>query len=201
MRPLQKTPAPGCRPTVRNARHHQRALNGFAEEKPHFETLPLLPLRSVLKLERRVSYRRQPSERPVRLASGLSLNYLGCSTHRVAIGNSSARLREARPPCVKRAGSNCEDDGRVHPSLLLHMLPKGFGRTWYLGCPANVPWHATGAYSHSNAPEPTAAAGTGRLPRADLRLPCHDPQFHAALPCNTKKCSLLSWSAYHLTRH
>ena len=50
--------------------------------------------------------------------------------------------------------------------------------------------YQAGAYSHSNAPEPT-----GRRSRpttaSDLRLPCDDPQFHAALPCNTKKCSLL----------
>jgi hypothetical protein len=45
--------------TVANPRVHattQRVINeAFAEEKPHLNTLPLLPFRSVLKLERRVS--------------------------------------------------------------------------------------------------------------------------------------------------
>ena len=35
----------------------QRVVNeAFAEEKPHLNTLPLAPFRSVLKLERRVSH-------------------------------------------------------------------------------------------------------------------------------------------------
>jgi transposase len=46
--------------TVANPRVHattQRVVNeAFAEEKPHLKTLPLLPFRSVLKLERRVSH-------------------------------------------------------------------------------------------------------------------------------------------------
>jgi len=45
---------------VANPRVHattQRVVNeAFAEEKPHLKTLPLLPFRSVLKLERRVSH-------------------------------------------------------------------------------------------------------------------------------------------------
>ena len=46
--------------TVANPRVHattQRVVNeAFAEEKPHLKTLPLLPFRSLLKLERRVSH-------------------------------------------------------------------------------------------------------------------------------------------------
>jgi transposase len=46
--------------SVANPRRHattQRVVNdAFAEEKPHLKTLPLLPFRSVLKLERRVSH-------------------------------------------------------------------------------------------------------------------------------------------------
>jgi hypothetical protein len=39
--------------------------------------------------------------------------------------------------------------------------------------------------------EAAPAAEPADCREPDLRLPCHDPQFHAALPCNTKKCSLL----------
>jgi len=46
--------------TVANARVHattQRVVNeAFAEEKPHLKTLPFVPYRAVLKLERRVSH-------------------------------------------------------------------------------------------------------------------------------------------------
>jgi transposase len=46
--------------TIANPRVHattQRVINeAFAEEKPHLKTLPLVPFRSVLKLERRVSH-------------------------------------------------------------------------------------------------------------------------------------------------
>jgi hypothetical protein len=46
--------------TIANPRVHattQRVVNeAFAEEKPHLRTLPLLPFRSLLKLERRVSH-------------------------------------------------------------------------------------------------------------------------------------------------
>src|SRR4029450_13837229 len=46
--------------TIANPRVHaptQRVVNeAFAEEKPHLKTLPLLPFRSLLKLERRVSH-------------------------------------------------------------------------------------------------------------------------------------------------
>jgi len=45
---------------VANPRVHattRRVVNeAFAEEKPHLNTLPLAPFRSVLKLERRVSH-------------------------------------------------------------------------------------------------------------------------------------------------
>jgi hypothetical protein len=51
------------------------------------------------------------------------------------------------------------------------------------------------------APYAALNCGARRVRRQNLRQPCHHSQFHAALPCNPQKCSLLPLCREHSLQH
>ena len=152
------------------------------------------PCSRLLKLERRLPYRRQPSQRPVRPASRLSLNYLGCYTHRVTIGNSPARLREWRVRlALKGQAAKC---GRVHPSPPAPHAAEGLPS--HLVLPASA-WRAT-KLAHirtltlPNPPRPPSTA-SGSAPTLPVR------NSTLLFPAILKNGSLLLWSGHRRTTH